>query len=150
MWSHIGDSRVYAFSHNKVKKKTLDHSVPQMLMSAQSVCNHENVPVTIVERTQAVLVDLAASLFRNSRVYAFSHNKVKKKTLDHSVPQMLVLTREIREKDIREHPDRNKLLRVLGISGDTPGFGEQSILIYVEVPVILLLSPATDHRPCRF
>ena len=80
---------------------------------------------------------------------------------------------------IREHPDRNKLLRVLGISGDTPGFELSelqelkkfqafllcsdgfweyilekemcallSILIYVEVPVILLLSPATDHRPC--
>lgn len=58
----------------------------------------------------------------DSRVYAFSHNRIKKRTLDHSVPQMLVLTREIREKDIREHPDRNKLLRVLGVLGDTPGF----------------------------
>lgn len=58
----------------------------------------------------------------DTRLYAFAHNKVKIRTLDHSVPQMLVLTREIKEKDIRNHPDRNKLLRVLGISGDTPKF----------------------------
>ena len=37
MWSHIGDSRVYAFSHNKVKKKTLDHSVPQMLVLTREI-----------------------------------------------------------------------------------------------------------------
>ena len=58
----------------------------------------------------------------DTRLYAFSRNKVKTRTLDHSVPQMLVLARDIKEKDIRHHPDRNKLLRVLGISGDTPKF----------------------------
>lgn len=58
----------------------------------------------------------------DTRLYAFARNKVKLRTLDHSVPQMLVLTREIREKDIRNHPDRNKLLRVLGISGEVPKF----------------------------
>lgn len=58
----------------------------------------------------------------DTRLYAFSHNRVKLRTLDHSVPQMLVLTKEIKEKDIRNHPDRNKLLRVLGVSGDVPKF----------------------------
>lgn len=58
----------------------------------------------------------------DTRLYAFAHYKVKLRTLDHSVPQMLVLAREIREKDIRNHPDRNKLLRVLGVSGETPRF----------------------------
>lgn len=58
----------------------------------------------------------------DTRLYGFSHNRVKVRTLDHSVPQMLVLSREIKERDIRNHPDRNKLLRVLGISGDTPRF----------------------------
>ncbi len=58
----------------------------------------------------------------DSRLYAFSHNKIKMRTLDHSVPQMLVLAHDIKEKDIRNHPDRNKLLRVLGVSGDTPKF----------------------------
>ena len=58
----------------------------------------------------------------DTRLYAFARNKVKIRTLDHSVPQMLVLARDIKEKDIRNHPDRNKLLRVLGVSGDTPKF----------------------------
>lgn len=58
----------------------------------------------------------------DTRLYAFAHNRVKVRTLDHSVPQMLVRAKEIKEKDIRFHPDRNKLLRVLGVSGDIPRF----------------------------
>jgi len=58
----------------------------------------------------------------DTRLYAFSRNKIKQRTLDHSVPQMLALARDIREKDIRNHPDRNKLLRVLGVSGNNPKF----------------------------
>lgn len=51
----------------------------------------------------------------DSRVYLFKKGKYKKRTLDHSVPQMLVLAKDIKEKEIRNHPDRNKLLRVMGI-----------------------------------
>ena len=36
--------------------------------------------------------------------------------------QMLVMTREIKEKEIRNHPDRNKLLRVLGTAGLEPRY----------------------------
>lgn len=49
----------------------------------------------------------------DSRIYYFSKNKFVKRTLDHSVPQMLVATGEIKEKDIRHHEDRNKLLRCI-------------------------------------
>lgn len=58
----------------------------------------------------------------DSRLYAFARDKVKNRTLDHSVPQMLVLSGEIREKAIRGHPDRNRLLRVLGVAGEPPRF----------------------------
>lgn len=58
----------------------------------------------------------------DSRLYAFARNKVKTHTLDHSVPQMLVLSGEIKEKAIRGHPDRNRLLRVLGVAGEPPRF----------------------------
>lgn len=51
----------------------------------------------------------------DSRGYVFSKNKVKTRTLDHSIPQMLVLSREIKEEQIRNHPDRNTLLRVMGV-----------------------------------
>ena len=58
----------------------------------------------------------------DSRLYVFAKHRVKERTLDHSVPQMLVLSGEIRERKIRKHPDRNRLLRVLGIAGDPPRF----------------------------
>ena len=51
----------------------------------------------------------------DSRVYVFRHNKVWKRTLDHSIPQMLVNSGEIKESEIRHHPDRNVVMRVLGI-----------------------------------
>ena len=54
----------------------------------------------------------------DSRGYVFYRNKVKTRTLDHSIPQMLVLSREIKEDQIRNHPDRNTLLRVMGVEWD--------------------------------
>lgn len=56
----------------------------------------------------------------DSRLYAFRRNKVKTRTLDHSIPQMLVLSGDIPERKIRKHPQRNMLLRVLGIEWDRP------------------------------
>ncbi|MDD3253277.1 MAG: protein phosphatase 2C domain-containing protein [Lachnospiraceae bacterium] len=54
----------------------------------------------------------------DSRLYFFENGKIQTRTLDHSVPQMLVAVGEIREKDIRHHPDRNRLLKVLGVEMD--------------------------------
>lgn len=51
----------------------------------------------------------------DSRLYYFHKNKYKQRTIDHSVPQMLVMARDIKEKEIRNHPDRNRLLKVMGI-----------------------------------
>jgi len=58
----------------------------------------------------------------DSRLYMFHNNKVKIRTLDHSVPQMLVLSGEIKEKHISGHPDRNRLLRVIGVEWDSPRY----------------------------
>lgn len=56
----------------------------------------------------------------DSRLYIFRRNKVKLRTQDHSIPQMLAITGEIKESEIRNHPDRNMLLRVLGVDWDNP------------------------------
>lgn len=56
----------------------------------------------------------------DSRLYMFRKNKVKKRTLDHSVPQMLALAGNIKDEEIRNHPDRNRLMRVLGVQGEMP------------------------------
>ena len=54
----------------------------------------------------------------DSRLYLFQNNNVTCRTMDHSVPQMLANAGTIKEKDIRFHPDRNRLLRALGSDDD--------------------------------
>ncbi len=54
----------------------------------------------------------------DSRGYVFYKNKIKTRTIDHSIPQMLVLAKEIKEEQIRTHPERNTLLRVMGVEWD--------------------------------
>jgi serine/threonine protein phosphatase PrpC len=58
----------------------------------------------------------------DTRLYFFQKGKLKARTLDHSVPQMLVLSGDIKEKQIRRHPDRNRLLRVIGVAWDSPRY----------------------------
>ncbi|MDR3304679.1 MAG: protein phosphatase 2C domain-containing protein [Clostridiales Family XIII bacterium] len=58
----------------------------------------------------------------DSRLYHFKNGKLAERTLDHSVPQMLVASGEIREKDICGHSDRNRLLRVMGMEWDVPKY----------------------------
>lgn len=74
----------------------------------------------------------------DSRLYLFKDRRIKKRTIDHSVPQMLALSGEIKDSDIRHHPDRNRLIRVMGIKGETPRYevaepirlsGSQSFLL---------------------
>ena len=50
----------------------------------------------------------------DSRLYFFEDDSIVERTVDHSVPQMLARAGKIKEKEIRHHPDRNKVLRVLG------------------------------------
>lgn len=58
----------------------------------------------------------------DTRTYYFKNRKIKARTKDHSVPQMMVSMGEIKEKDIRHHPDRNRLLRVMGIEWRKPQY----------------------------
>jgi len=58
----------------------------------------------------------------DSRLYHFKAGKCSERTIDHSVTQMLVAMGEIREKAIRGHADRNRLLRVMGTDWDAPKY----------------------------
>lgn len=58
----------------------------------------------------------------DSRLYCFSADGRMERTMDHSVPQMLVMTGEIEESEIRFHPDRNRLLRALGDPDTAPRY----------------------------
>lgn len=54
----------------------------------------------------------------DSRLYFIRNNKAVFRTLDHSVPQAMVLSGEIRDKEIRHHMDRGKLLKSMGNEWD--------------------------------
>ena len=64
----------------------------------------------------------------DSRIYYFRKNRLVRRTLDHSVPQMLVNAGKLKEKQIRGHEDRNKLLRVLGTR-------YESVKYVIDIPV---------------
>lgn len=54
----------------------------------------------------------------DSRTYLFRRKKQMYRTRDHSVPQALLDAGQIAEEDIRTHPDRGRLTRVMGGSWD--------------------------------
>ena len=58
----------------------------------------------------------------DSRLYYFQNGYLKKQTLDHSVTQALVASGQIEAKDIRHHPDRNRLIRVMGAEWEESGY----------------------------
>jgi serine/threonine protein phosphatase PrpC len=91
----------------------------------------------------------------DSRLYMFHKNKIRARTLDHSVPQMLVLSGEIKEKRIRAHPDRNRLLRVMGVEWDAPGHVISDECELAECQAFLLCSDGfwewiDEKTMCRF
>ena len=54
----------------------------------------------------------------DSRLYYFRNNKLYLQSKDHSVTQACVDIGEITAKEIRFHPDRNKLTKVLGLKNE--------------------------------
>lgn len=58
----------------------------------------------------------------DTRSYYFKRGRIVSRTKDHSVPQMMVSLGEIKEKEIRHHADRNRLLRVMGTEWDKPQY----------------------------
>lgn len=71
-----------------------------------------------------ILGDVASWIhIGDSRLYFFRQGHLSFQTVDHSVPQMLVNMGEITPDQIRHHPDRNRLLKIIGIDwGETPGY----------------------------
>lgn len=87
--------------------------------------NRLHVPAQMKTTAVALAVDQTHLIWGHigdSRLYSFRWGRVRQLTRDHSVPQMLVMTKQIRPQAIRFHPDRNMLLRVLGLAGEPPRF----------------------------
>lgn len=74
----------------------------------------------------------------DSRVYVFNKDQVKKRTLDHSIPQMLVLSGDLKESEIRHHPDRNIVLRVIGVEWEKPMYELEKTMPLYQCQAFLL------------
>ncbi|MCL2388071.1 MAG: protein phosphatase 2C domain-containing protein [Defluviitaleaceae bacterium] len=75
-------------------------------------------------KTTAVALSIIGRTFAwghigDSRLYHFRQNALLSRTLDHSVPQMLAMSNEITDEEIATHPDRSRLLRVVGDQWDS-------------------------------
>lgn len=76
----------------------------------------------------------------DSRIYYFEKGKYKLRSQDHSVPQMLVMRGDIKEKDIRHHEDRSRLLCVMGTPWSGTKFKIVDNIILTEHTTFLLCS----------
>ena len=103
--------------------------LPSTFMAAQDILMSEQVRQKAQSKMKTTAVALVIDEDKayighvgDSRLYIFRKNKVLKRTLDHSIPQMLVASKEIKESDIRNHPDRSMLVKVMGIEWEEPLF----------------------------
>ena len=58
----------------------------------------------------------------DSRLYYFSNGKIKHVTTDHSVPQMMLKMGKIKPEEVKHHPERNILLKVMGTAWTEPAY----------------------------
>lgn len=114
---------------------------------AQSILLEKQIreSMTYGMKTTLVIAEVAGDKARwahvgDSRAYLFFKGKMIKRTLDHSVPQMLVATGQIKEKEIRFHDDRNRLLKVMGVEWDRPMYEVGEWFEISENDVFLLCS----------
>ncbi len=111
---------VFLYNFANVDDKPLD-----FLKKAFPLAQQELLEKQLQEKAQSKMKTTAVCLYTDSkkaylgyigdsRFYAFSNNSVKMQSEDQSVPYMLYLAKEISKDEIRNHPDRNMLLKVIG------------------------------------
>jgi serine/threonine protein phosphatase PrpC len=108
----------------------IDDFLPNAFLNAQSNIMHAQASQggkADDMKTTFVVLLVADGLAKighvgDARAYVFNKNKVKTRTRDHSVVEMLFVSGEIREKHINTHPDRNRLLRTMGIEWESPQY----------------------------
>ncbi|MGN0165878.1 MAG: PP2C family protein-serine/threonine phosphatase [Lachnospiraceae bacterium] len=109
------------------KTDEMENFLGQAIITAQNILMAEQSVRQVPQKMKTTVVSLVADdetayigHVGDSRLYVFNKNKVKLRTYDHSIPQMLVWSGEIKEKEIRNHPDRNLVLRVMGTPWEQP------------------------------
>lgn len=107
------------------QKKTVEESIQhaQDALLEKQIAEHAGNSMKTTVTCLALAGDQARfAHVGDSRVYYFEKTKYVLRSQDHSVPQMLVNRGDIKEKDIRHHEDRSRLLRVMGTEWDRPKY----------------------------
>lgn len=146
------------FSEVKEKDKFFDEAFKSGQKALEELQDERHAIMEL--KTTAVALTIADeeavwAHIGDSRLYVFNKNKVVKRTLDHSVPQMLVFAGEIKERHIRKHPDRNRLLKVLGARDVELKFDTAEPMKLDECQAFLLCSDGfweniTERKMCRY
>jgi serine/threonine protein phosphatase PrpC len=89
-----------AAAHEEIRRAQRDGNAPGM---------HTTLAIAITDRSEVLWAHVG-----DTRIYYFRDGALLYQTADHSVPQMLVMSGEITAGEIRDHPDRSRLLRALG------------------------------------
>ena len=113
----VRDEVLKSFEENETIETFLDdvfHKAQDKLIEEQVIQNAKSKMKTTAVCMITDEKKVHVGYIGDSRFYAFSKNKVKIQSEDHSVPYMLYLAKEIKENEIRNHPDRSMLLRVMG------------------------------------
>lgn len=79
------------------------------LQAANKSNTRTTLAVLYIDRTSTFAVHVG-----DTRIYAFKNGSIVYQSKDHSVSQMAVYAGEIKPTEIRNHPDRNLLTKVIG------------------------------------
>ena len=110
-----------ALEQNKTVEESIQHAQDALL--EKQIAEHAGNSMKTTVTCLALAGDQARfAHVGDSRVYYFEKTKYMLRSQDHSVPQMLVNRGDIKEKDIRHHEDRSRLLRVMGTEWDRPKY----------------------------
>lgn len=111
-------AKEYIVKNNDLKKENLLKHVFAEANKKLKEMQREAGNSSFFKTTLVILIiddkECAWGHIGDSRLYHFEGRDLVERTMDHSVPQMLVNAGKISEKQIRHHEDRSKLLKVLG------------------------------------
>lgn len=140
----VASSHVVSMMDSCIRRgMTVEQSIvcsQQTLLERQKAEHQENSMKTTLTCLQ-ILGDTAQFVHvGDSRIYWFEKGRYRARSQDHSVPQMLANSGAIRERDIRHHEDRSRLLRVMGTEWNTPKYQFSRKIALTEDASFLLCS----------
>lgn len=136
----ISEEMDFAAANTEESLKNAMKTAQERLLEKQIEEQEQNGMKTTAVAAAVVNNKIYMGHVGDSRGYVFLKNGKVRRTTDHSIPQLLALSGEIREKDIRNHPQRSSLVRVFGVGWEREEYEFQSVLDMADVKAILLCS----------